>query len=249
MLERKFGWLRDLPDHRDFKLLLAPYPGPLPSSVDLRSGMPQVYDQGQLGSCTANAAGAAYQYMRGVEKKDIFMPSRLFIYYNSRKTDGTIKYDAGSTIRTSMKAIGQFGVPHEDAWPYNIDKFTKKPRRAAFKDGRKNLALQYLTVHQDLTSLKTSLAQNFPIVFGFAVYESFQSATVATTGIVPMPAVNESCLGGHAVVLVGYNDEKSHFIVRNSWGTNWGDNGYFYMPYEYITNKHLSADFWTVRDV
>lgn len=240
-----YGWKKDLPDKRDVTYTY--HAMPLPEKVDLRPEMPPVYNQGQLGSCTANAGGAAFAYMHKKNEKELFMPSRLFIYYNTRKRDGTIKYDAGSTIRSTIKAMVKYGAALEELWPYDIEKFAAKPLSRVYKNGKTNMVVSYLKVPQNETALKTSLAQGFPIVFGFSVYDSFESVTVANTGIVEMPLDDESLVGGHAVVLVGYDDTQNMFIVRNSWGEEWGDQGYCYMPYEYILNHDLSADFWTIR--
>jgi C1A family cysteine protease len=240
-----YGWKKDLPDHRDVKYTYSIIS--LPEKADLRPDMPLVYDQGQLGSCTANAGGAAFAYMHKKNQKELFMPSRLFIYYNTRMRDNTIKYDAGSTIRSTIKAMVSYGAAHENLWPYDINKFAAKPLVKAYKDGRTNLVVSYYNVPQNEVAIKTSLAQGYPVVFGFSVYDSFESNKVAENGIVPMPSKDESLIGGHAVVLVGYDNQKRVFIVRNSWGDSWGDEGYCYMPYEYILNRDLAADFWTIR--
>lgn len=245
----KYGWKKDAPDYRDHLLKYEHIGIELPSSVDLRDKMPPVYDQGALGSCTAQAGAAAYAYSLKHEGQFVFQPSRLFIYYNERKLDGTVKFDAGSTIRSCMKALNKFGTANETSWPYVIEYFKKKPSKTIYKEGEKHKILEYLSLNQDPYSLKSSLAQGFPVLFGFTVYESFETKEVIKTGVMPMPSKGEKRLGGHAVLLVGYDDDKQRFIVRNSWGVNWGDDGYFYMPYDYAFNFRLSADFWTIRDV
>lgn len=242
-----YGWKKDLPDQRDVKFTYQVMP--LPEKVDLRPEMPPVYNQGLLGSCTANAGGASFAYMHKKLEDLLFMPSRLFIYYNTRRLDGTIKYDAGSTIRATMKAMAKYGAPQEILWPYEIEKFKAKPAATVYADGKKNLVTQYLRVPQTEAGIKTSLAQGFPIVFGFSVYESFEAPEVIQTGVAKMPTLEESLVGGHAVMIVGYDDAEKMFIVRNSWGEQWGDKGYFYMPYEYVLHRELSADFWTIRIV
>lgn len=240
-----YGWKKDLPDKRDLRYTYQAIP--LPEKVDLRPDMPPVYNQGHLGSCTANAGGAAFVYMHKKNENELFMPSRLFIYYNTRKRDGTIKYDAGSTIRSTIKSMVSYGVAKEDLWPYDISKFAAKPLLRVYKNGRTNLVVNYFKVPHNEAAIKTSLAQGFPVVFGFSVYDSFETADVADTGVVKMPSAEESLIGGHAVVLVGYDDTQNVFIVRNSWGETWGDGGYCYMPYEYILDRDLAADFWTIR--
>jgi C1A family cysteine protease len=214
--------------------------------VDLRPFCPPVYDQGNLGSCTANGIGFAYEFDHMKQKLPDFMPSRLFIYYNERKIEGTVKSDDGANIRDGFKSVNKQGVCPETEWPYDISKFAKKPPCKCYRDAKKDVSINYKTINQTLIDIKSSLTQGFPIVIGISVYESFESAEVSNTGIVPMPKVNESCLGGHCTAVVGYDDSKNWWIVRNSWSDNWGDKGYFYLPYPYLTNQDLSSDFWNM---
>ena len=207
-------------------------------------------DQGDLGSCTANAIANAHRFDQMKEaSKANFLPSRLFIYYNERSMEGTVNSDAGAQIRDGVKSIAQLGVCPETEWPYDITKFAKKPLAKAYKDALKNQALTYQRVVQDLTQLKGCLASGYPFVFGFTVYESFESAQVAKDGLMPLPQAKEKCLGGHAVLAVGYDDATQRVTVMNSWNTTWGDKGFFYMPYAYITSAKLASDFWTIRTV
>jgi C1A family cysteine protease len=246
-----YGWVPDLPDGRDllYAAPLAPLPE-LPPKVDLRDECPPVYDQEQLGSCTANAIGAALQFDQKKEDENDFVPSRLFIYYNERVIEGTVHSDSGAQIRDGVKAVAKWGGPKEDpTWPYDIKKFDKKPSEDVYKQGKKHQAIQYLRVTQALSQLKGCLAEGFPFVFGFVVYESFETQDVAKSGKVPMPRAHEAILGGHAVLGVGYDEDEQRFIVRNSWGTGWGMDGYFTMPYPYLVQGSLSRDFWTIRRV
>ncbi len=228
---RWYGWVPDLPDQRDQKFFAPPPPGGLPSSVDLRPECPAVYDQGQLGSCTANAIAGAIEFDQMKQKlTDIFPPSRLFIYYNERVIEHTVDTDAGAMIRDGVKSIAKQGAPHEKLWPYTIAKFKTKPTVKAYADARKHEAVLYQRVTQDRDQLRGCLASGYPFVFGFSVYESFESAAVAKSGTVPMPKSGEKQLGGHAVVAVGYDDGQSRFIVRNSWGASWAKSGYCTIP-------------------
>jgi C1A family cysteine protease len=248
---KRFGWIPDLPDHRDHV-----YSAPLmivtalPPKADLRPKCPPVVDQGQLGSCTANAIGNAHLFGQMKQgQPGPFLPSRLFIYYNERVMEGTVNSDAGAMIRDGIKSVANQGACPEKLWPYQINKFTKKPSAACYKEALKHQALSYSRVTQNLAQMKGCLASGYPFVFGFTVYESFQSAAVAKTGTVPMPGQGEAVLGGHAVLAVGYDDTKLRFIVMNSWGTGWGSKGYFTIPYGYLTDSDLAADFWTIRIV
>ena len=245
---KRYGWVRDLPDHRDhlysvpFEVLKA-----LPTQVDLRGQCPPVYDQGQLGSCTANAIAAAIEFERMRQKLQDFMPSRLFIYYNERVMEGTVDSDSGAQIRDGIKSVATIGDCPEAEWPYDISKFADKPPTSCYNDAAKVKAVSYSSVLQSLNQLKGCLAAGFPFVFGFTVYDSFESQAVAESGVVPMPGPNEQVLGGHAVIAVGYDDSQQRFMVRNSWNTTWGLQGYFTMPYSYLTDANLADDFWTIR--
>ena len=247
---RRYGWQRDLPDHRDhvFAAPLATL-GPLPAKADLRPHCPPVYDQGQLGSCTANAISGAIQFDRLKQKLADFIPSRLFIYYNERVIEHSVNSDSGAQIRDGIKSVAKQGDCPEPEWPYVIGKFKTRPAAACYTAALKYKAVSYQRVTQSLGELKGCLAAGWPFVFGFTVYESFESATVAKSGHAPLPKSGESVVGGHAVVGVGYDDAKSWFIVRNSWGAGWGMKGYFTLPYAYVADDNMASDFWTIRVV
>ncbi|MGE1155538.1 C1 family peptidase [Pseudomonas kitaguniensis] len=248
---KQYGWIRDLPDHRDH-LYAAPSAmlAALPPSVDLRPHCPPVYDQGQLGSCTANGIAGAIQFDRMKQKlTPLFEPSRLFIYYNERVIEHTVDSDSGAMIRTGIKSVGVQGDCPESEWPYDITKFTVKPPQKCYTDAKKYKAIQYQKVAQNLNQMKGCLAAGYPFVLGFSVYESLESKEVTKTGIVPMPASTEKMLGGHCVLAVGYDDAKQRFIIRNSWGETWGMKGYGTLPYGYLMDENLASDFWTIRIV
>lgn len=246
-----YGWIPDLPDQRDH-LYAAPVLAPqaLPSSVDLRPQCPPVYDQGQLGSCTANAIGGAYQFCELKQSlASAFIPSRLFIYYNERVIEHSVSSDSGAQIRDGIKSVAQQGVCPEDLWPYDIANFAEQPPARCYDAASSHKVNRYQRLAQNLNQMRACLASGYPFVFGFTVYNSFESDEVAKTGVVPMPNPDEQVLGGHAVVAVGYDDSKQQFIVRNSWGASWGLQGYCLMPYAYLTQAHpnLASDFWTLR--
>jgi C1A family cysteine protease len=247
---QRFGWVPDLPDARDFM-----YSAPeavltkLPTKVDLRPKLPPVYDQGELGSCTANAIGAAFEFEQVKQGLKDFMPSRLFIYYNERAMEGTIDTDSGAMIRDGIKSVAKVGVCPETTWPYDIPKFTEKPPKTAYDEASKHQALIYRRVLGNLHQMQGCLASGLPFVLGFSVYESFMSPDVARTGEVPLPPRGEQLIGGHAVLAVGYDDKIQRFIVRNSWGVGWGVKGYCTMPYGYLTDPGLARDFWAIHAV
>jgi C1A family cysteine protease len=242
-----YGWKPSLPDPRDLYFKISA-PVPLPPKVDLAADVPAILNQESLGSCTANALATAYQFTLLKQKeKEYFTPSRLFIYYNERAIERTINSDSGAMLRDGMKVLNKIGTCDEVIWPYKIKEFKKQPPSPCFVQALKNKITQYERIDgRNLYLIKQCLAKGHPFVFGFTVFDSFESQEVADTGIMPMPTNSERMLGGHAVCAVGYDDATGMIKVQNSWGTEWGDNGYFYMPYEFITNPQLCSDFWTI---
>jgi C1A family cysteine protease len=245
---QRYGWIPQLPDLRDAQLKIDAVTS-LPKSIDLSTtpNMPPIYDQGQLGSCTGNAISGAVDYENHKLVGQFLTPSRLWVYYQERVIEGTVSQDSGGQIRDGVKAVAKLGVCPETDWPYDISTFAKAPPKKDYTDALKDRVLTYQAVTQDLFALKSVLAKGMPIVFGFTVYEAFESQAVADSGIVPMPDPQEKVVGGHAVVLVGYDDAVDRFRVRNSWGTGWGQKGYFEMPYLYVTSGSLASDFWVVQ--
>jgi len=245
--EIKFGWKRDLPDHRDIKFKVGA-PRDLPPMIDLRPLCPPVYNQGGIGSCTANALGAAYQFEQMKQRRSNFIPSRLFIYYNERAMEGTINQDAGAMIRDGIKTMVKEGVCPETEWQYIENKFKIKPPDSCYKTAQDNQVLEYLRLSpHTLSEVKACLFDGYPVVFGFMIYESMMTSSVTRSGVVPIPSRRERPTGGHAVTAVGYDDSKQCLIVRNSWGEAWGMAGYFYLPYWFVTTHNASADYWTIR--
>ena len=249
-ISRSYGWVPDIPDQRDHLYTAPPVVlEALPDRTDIRAMCPDIYDQGQLGSCTANAIAGAFACGQRLQQLTEFTPSRLFIYYNERAMEGTIRTDAGASLRDGVKTVASQGVCPETLWPYDVTQFAVRPAASVYRAARDHKALSYQRVQQSLSQLKGCLAHGYPFVFGFAVYESFESPAVASTGVVSMPRGRECMLGGHAVMAVGYDDASQRFIVRNSWGASWGDEGYCTMPYAYLASASLSADFWALLQV
>ena len=243
----RLGWKRDLVDPRDADFLFIPQHSveTLPSSVDLTTKCPPVYDQLSLGACTAHAIAAAFEF--DVMRQDLadFMPSRLFIYYYERLAEGTVNEDSGAAIRDGIKVVNKLGVCPESMWPYNIARFTEMPPIQCSIEAFKERAVKYQKVMQDLTFMKSCLASGLPFVFGIDVYQSFMDAP---NGDVPMFPQNEQSIGGHALLCVGYDDATQRFIFRNSWSEQWGNKGYGTIPYAYLVSAHAS-DFWQISVV
>ena len=253
MKTQRYGWTPDKLDHRDKAYRFVPPESVLPSFVDLRQSCPPVFDQGQLGSCTANAiAGALMFEMMKDKTLSAFTPSRLFIYMNERILEGDPDQDNGAEIRDGIKTVASQGVCSEDEWPYDETKFTVKPTDECYLDAQTfnaftNKKILYQPVEHDLNHIKAVLASGWVVVFGMSVFDAFESAEVASTGIVPRPGLSDKPIGGHATFLNGYNDAVKQFQDQNSWGIEWGIKGNFYLPYDYLSDSDLTDDFWAVK--
>ena len=253
---RGYGWVPDRPDQRDYLYKAIRPVVRLPEKMDLREFCSSVENQEALGSCTANALVGNLEFLdkkdqsnsrsccRQLLELDYTDVSRLFIYYNERVLEDTVDYDSGASLRDGIKTLRKQGACWEKTWPYSIERFTRKPSKKCYAEAKKHRIESYHRINS-LPEMLTCLAEGYPFVFGFTVYESFQSQRVAKTGVANMPRKKEKVLGGHAVMAAGYNQSQKRFLVRNSWGSQWGKDGYFTMPYEYL--ETLSADFWTIR--
>jgi C1A family cysteine protease len=267
-----FGWLPDYPDLRDYtvdhenikpmleKAGVSKTVSDLPASTDLREWCSPVEDQGELGSCTANAGvGMVEYYERRAFGKHIDA-SRLFLYKTTRKMMKE-EGDTGAFLRTTMGALALFGVPPEEYYPYNVKKFDEEPPAFCYAFAQNYQALEYVrldppktTPNELLNRIKTNLAAGLPSIFGFTVYSSIYQAK---GGEIPYPCKGETVAGGHAIMAVGYDDTKTiknpsckgettgALLIRNSWGKDWGDDGYGWLPYEYVL-KGVAEDWWTL---
>jgi C1A family cysteine protease len=243
----KFGWKKDPVDPRDKKFKITA-PHTLPPSVDLRPRMPLIYNQLDIGSCVGNGVGGAIQFEQIKQGKKDFVPSRLFIYYGAREMEGTIQEDSGCIIRDAIKVVASQGVCPESMWVYDTKKFKDKPCPCCYKEALNNQVLEYLRISpHNLYEVQHCLSEGFPVICGIILYESFMSEEVAKTGIVPMPKPNEEVIGGHCVLIVGYDSTREMMLCRNSWGTEWGIQGYFWIPFSYIFGEEMSSDYWTIR--
>jgi len=258
---KKYNWKPDLPDIRDqkyCKVVNLADGVALPASVDLRPFCSPVFDQGQIGSCTANSLAGNLEFLELQEQKasQTNQPeefdakfenfSRLFIYWNERVMEGDPTQDGGAQIRDGIKTLATIGACMESSWPYDPNQLYNQPSPDCFTQAATHKITQYMRL-ETIDDMKHCLASGFPFVFGFTVYEQMESPEMAQTGQLEMPGMFSSSLGGHAVMCVGYDDATQNMIIRNSWGPNWGLAGYFLMPYEYISNSDLTSDFWTIR--
>jgi C1A family cysteine protease len=244
-----YGWKPSLPSLYDRKFKLPERGIILPRYKLLIDECPPIWNQGGIGSCTGHGAGRNFAHSRRKQGLPDFNPSRLFIYFGGRSIEGTVKEDAGSSVRDVIKGIVKWGVPPEELWPYDIKKFAYEPPPEAYVEAEKHQGVKYEALSQDLYALKTCLALGFTFTFGFAVYSNFEDDVVSKTGLMSMPAGNEA--GGHCVCAVGYNSHN-YICCANSWGDDWGDPdspGHFWMPPEYILHPQLASDFWVIQSV
>lgn len=251
MTKRIYGWQRQNFDSRDLGFAMVS-PIKLPSSVDLRKEMPAVYDQGPTNSCIEHAVAGSLQHAMQKAGMPVIMPSRLFMYWNTRFLEGTLNEDAGGFIRDCIKSCNNAGYCEEQLWPFDPTKITVKPPQEAFDEAIEDRIHFYGTVNNlNILAFKEALAHGNPVIFGFDVYPAMEedgpgSVADPAWARLSMPVPGQRKLGGHGVLGVGYRDDIECAIVRNSWGSAWGDNGCFYMPYEYIASE-MVADAWVIR--
>lgn len=268
------GYLKSLNSHRDYSIgnvevarmleavnlipkakALKVKALPPPRKVDFRELMSPVRDQQSLGSCTAFAASAVVEYFLRKKHTKINRPadrpiSTLFTYKTTRSLM-RMTGDTGAYLRTVMGSLALFGSPPEDYWEYNIKKFEEEPTPFCYAFASNYQSLKYVRIDQPhmtteaiITLLKRFLARKFPVMFGFTCFESLDKAS-DNKGVVPYPEPYEDIVGGHAITLCGYDDTTSLFLFKNSWGIEWGDNGYGYLPYKYFEER-LADDCWTI---
>lgn len=247
-MKYKLAWKPDIPDFRDYRFKITKNQvKTLPKSVDLSARAPSVRDQKSGGACTGFATRGIFAYV-SMKELQKFDPSPLFIYYNARKLGGNVQLDEGAYLRDSVKSVVKFGVCGEVYWPYRVGKITVSPTQTSYKEALGHQALKYQRLdNRDINQLKVSISLGIPFVCGISCYSNMFTAEVERTGVVPSPS--GSLEGGHAIWFLGYNDRTKLFKFQNSWSAGWGDRGYGYLPYSYLTDPDLADDFWNISDV
>ena len=237
------------------------------SLVDLTTfkKFPNIYDQGELGSCTANALCCAYGFdvlngnvqvastdvssSSSSSSSSVFEPSRLYLYYKEREKEHDIPDDNGAILSDGIYCLKNKGVCSEQKWPYVIQKFAVKPEADCDTEAVEHKLILSRAVKQTQSDIESCLSAGFPVVFGFVVYPEIQTLNSVDGWVLPLPKPSEQSIGGHAVVIVGFNSTTRLFKIRNSWGDAWGDQGHFYMPYDYVLNQNLASDFWLLTQI
>lgn len=247
MRYRKYGWHKDSSDSRDY-VHSPKITDNLQRKFSLKDVMPPVLDQGKLGSCTANGIANCIRRLDIIEKIENNKPrSRLFIYFNERKMENTVGEDSGASIRDGIKSVNRWGSCFEETWPYDINMFTEEPIPQAYAEAKKHRTVRYHKVKQTEEDITNTIANGLPVIFGFAVFDTIENPQVMKTGIVPMPTSYAKQIGGHCVILTGYDKTYRLFQFQNSWGESFGDDGYGYISYDYVLNPKLANDFWVIQ--
>ncbi|HET6867730.1 MAG TPA: C1 family peptidase [Solirubrobacteraceae bacterium] len=256
-----FGWIPQTPDHRDRDYALEEtifHGHQLPKAADLYPHLPPIWDQGQLGSCTAH--GSLRAFLTEAIKQGVSMPmlSRLMQYYDTRAIEGTVGSDSGGMVRDAIKVLATIGCAPESEWPYDIAKFTEKPPAACYTDARQYMSVKYQAIRVGMPGapMRTAIANGLAICFGFSVPQSFEDGSWdPASDVLPLPGPNEGFVGGHCVAVTGYDFSRTEypepfFICDNSWGAGWGDNGRFRLAWDWFDPfRGLASDLWVIQAV
>jgi C1A family cysteine protease len=256
--DRKHAWIPDIPDFRDYPYSLiatakkpedqwlAFAPVDQTPSYDLRRFCSPVDDQGKYASCVLNAETSAMEFLILKSGMSLLELSRFFAYYNCRAYQGNVNADYGTSMRTGIQMLAQYGVCPELEWPYIDSNFSLKPTAKCYSDALPHKVTSYYRLSSvDTSQMLDCLSQGYPFVFGLTLYSGWWN--VANTGVLNLPVAGETRVGGHGVMAVGNIASQQRIIARNSYGPAWGKQGYFTIPYSYLTNMGLAGDFWTIR--
>lgn len=243
----RYGCNNDCKDKRDFQYTPQKEIC-LERIFTLCKKMPPILNQGKLGSCAINSICNVIRYCEMIEDKDYSKQlSSLFVYYNVRNMEGNVNEDSGAQIRNVLKSINTHGACYEKTWPNNITQFAEKPTPSCYKEGKDHRTIRYERITQDITHIKYAIQSGFPVVFGLSVFESIEQKSVIKFGIIPFPLNGSKKIGNHCAICCGWDDSRRLFTIMNSWGTNWGDNGYGYISYDYLSNPNFARDFWKIN--
>ena len=243
---RRWGWRRDTPDHRDHEAA-AFFGRDIPAVVSLEEWGPRVEDQGPIGSCTAHAATSGLELLASKAGRPTLELSRLYVYWETRVRWERVPpgEDSGAQIRNVVKTLAGWGAPDERLWPYVPARYADPPSQEAVDDAARHRLTGYARC-RSLRAVQAALAGGYPVIGGFAVPASIDSEATSLTGIVDVPGPDERLVGGHAVLIVGYDDARASLRFLNSWGPDWGDRGYGWLPYRYVVSG-LADDLWALR--
>lgn len=239
------GWKRDRPDPRDLTVKLTRKRGVSMEDLDLRKTgfLPHIYQQYDTNACTAMAIGAAIEYMHRKAGKPDLKPSKLFIYWNARSLSDCTDKDDGAELRDGFKSVAKWGVAPNEDFPFLHENMLVKPPEKAYQDAKKEILTKYNRIPSTARDITAALSQGLPVVFGMETYDNLNNAETVKTGYVKMPKGKH--VGGHCMLIVGI--KPGYVIIRNSWGYDWGESGYGYIPIAYIENDNLVGDFWTLE--
>lgn len=245
------GYLQDVAQVDRSDLITTRSISDLPEQVDFRSWCSPVENQGTLGSCTANAAVGALEYLRSRRNYDPCDYSRLFVYFNTRRLRGDTTNDSGAMIAECMAALLAYGAPPEQIWPYSdTDRWMEQPAAVIYEKAKIDMALQYSQLRGDAAIL-SALAQGFPVCFGIFLPEKAYASASQSGQIAYLSASDwqAQTVGGHAMLLVGYDLLRNHYIVRNSWGGDYGDQGYLYISFDLMQRAGHPDSFWALGEL
>ncbi len=251
------GWVPSPPDPRDH--IYEPPKAALADTrpdLDLNPGDWPVWDQRDLPSCTAQAlAGGMSLLLRnhpkpGDHTTHDWEPSRMFLYYNERAEEGTQAQRRPAHLRDAVKSVKQTGICPDALWPYDVNQYATKPPEGAYDAAKPHREIAYRRLKPHVEHMKACLKEKHPFTIGFRLFQSLATPKIKATGDIPAPTEQQLKSlpnNGHCVLVIGYDDAQQHWLIRNSYGPDWGKGGYGTLPYRYVTTPKLCADMWTVR--